>query len=1125
MPRESYKLDSRFGPTFPQPPADFQPVKEQPRLFRLRAAIAKQPDIFLSSVTLEDQDLLEVAANFAAWQSLYDRYSQVYNPLKSADKQFDSARKWVEAKGGTQVPRSWLSSSQPTKIFTDNYQNWRLHNKPLVNAHQIHYRLRQLVTTVDPADRQVILDELNPPWSATRHTEFLQEISRCGTAQDREVVVKRYFDVERINFAPPTYSTLDPADTTSQQLTTTTQVSEEPEMGGTSQNPQNPSGSPSNTEGRSGSHSVSPEGIRDDTESIGTQVPRTATPQFPSQGMDPPAPGSVEEYLQSDEITILLGSLINPDQRAATRILLSKAFRAGQSRTSLPAQASGVFTPAHPGRTDAAPPRQPPRPFNQGPGRTIRPVPTRAQPEPPNPPAASGANPGAPPRERSSQRHDEDDDPHVYYTHQPSEDGWPGSRSQGPGDPPDDPYYDELSYFRADKEFKDTNIGRFEPYENWSNFPELLQVSKVDGKVIVWKDPQGFIDRCEIYIRQDSHRAAWLSYNLPSCLSGIAHPWFWTTLDGSERASLTSPTPGAWDRWKKYLLENFQIPRDTAETILHQQRYSRTDAYGNRNVQEYTQRVRRFTLLAEQPPSFVARNMWDQIDKALVIPYFDRPPVGYDSRKFETSLRDKQETWHLWEKDRMKFRPLPAQIRGGPLNHAPAGRNQPALPPIHINIPNLYPRRQEDTRNRPTQPNPRPADFVSDDTYRNMTPEQRRKLMEARRAVREGWQQRVGPAQQRPKLLTNAADQEPQRDRRPQDRAPGALRLRRRFGQRDNQGNVLAETIQAFDVDNGQFQYDSTREEKLLTDGYYPVDDELQAGESKDDQDAPDQQADDGYEDEPADSAGHGSAEETGYQLVDDVDLYVVEPATSGRSADSGLYDDKYIYTAPNLECYGCGATLSSQKLYRQHHSRCRPVGERLSSRPGQWAGPVLRMSNPPEVSPVKGCGYTYARVQTRGSVDGPVFTACYDTGASRCAVSRAYLGYFPEATVNWQAKANIRGVGHTKALGWAEFNIYHQGNVSGQKMVLAVRLGAWVLDRLDAGLLVGQEFMVPHQVDVLNSSGEIAFGCFGGATVDAAIFAKVPERTHVVRAAANTIIPPRSHRIVPVFTGNLEKQ
>ena len=59
----------------------------------------------------------------------------------------------------------------------------------------------------------------------------------------------------------------------------------------------------------------------------------------------------------------------------------------------------------------------------------------------------------------------------------------------------------------------------------------------------------------------------------------------------------------------------------------------------------------------------------------------------------------------------------------------------------------------------------------------------------------------------------------------------------------------------------------------------------------------------------------------------------------------------------------------------------------------------------------------------------------------------------------------------------------------------------------------------------MLNSLGEIAFGCFGGAMVDAAIFAKVFERTYVVRVAVNTIILLRFYCIVFVFTGNLEKQ
>ena len=80
------------------------------------------------------------------------------------------------------------------------------------------------------------------------------------------------------------------------------------------------------------------------------------------------------------------------------------------------------------------------------------------------------------------------------------------------------------------------------------------------------------------------------------------------------------------------------------------------------------------------------------------------------------------------------------------------------------------------------------------------------------------------------------------------------------------------------------------------------------------------------------------------------------------------------------------------------------------------------------------------------------------------------------------------------------------------------------VLDRLDAGLLVGQEFMVPHQVDILNSSASISFGYFNGALVEASVFAKAPLKTYKVKAAATTVIPPHSHRVVPILRPKQEK-
>ena len=585
------------------------------------------------------------------------------------------------------------------------------------------------------------------------------------------------------------------------------------------------------------------------------------------------------------------------------------------------------------------------------------------------------------------------------------------------------------------------------------------------------------------YTRGREDRESWLCYNLPSCLSGIAHPWFWTTLSSEERRLLTSGTPKSWSLWKAYLLDNFKIPRDTAETLLHQQRYSQIDALNNRNIQVYTQRVRRFTTLAEQPPSFVARNMWDQIEKALVIPYFDRPPVGYDSRKLETALRDKQETWHLWQKDRVVRRQPPPrpQIQQSRSVKPLSAHAQPPLPPIHIHVPRLAAPQRDVVRSQaPRQPQ-RPGDYVPDHVFRNMTPAERQKLMDEPRASQARAQQRVTQPQ-RAKLLTNVAGHEQRPTcRRPSQGRQSDLRLRRRFVRKDDQGNLLMNTAEVFDVDNGDFQYDLSKEEELEPQGYFPADDELLAAQGDQpfsDHDPPDDDPEPSQE-EPAPE----DFQEDDENILDEVSLFVLESEPMPKSsADANLYSDKYIYSSSDLTCYGCGVVFSTSKGYKTHLSSCALVTARRSTRPSPWQGPLLRPSLAADTSPDKGCGYTYARVQTRGSVNGPVITACYNTGASRCAISRSYLDYFPDAKIDWKPKAYVRGVGRTKAEAWAEFTMYHQANVKGHPMILALRIGAWVLDHLEVGLLIGQEFMVPHKVDVLNSTGEISFGCFQGA-------------------------------------------
>jgi len=112
---------------------------------------------------------------------------------------------------------------------------------------------------------------------------------------------------------------------------------------------------------------------------------------------------------------------------------------------------------------------------------------------------------------------------------------------------------------------------------------------------------------------------------------------------------------------------------------------------------------------------------------------------------------------------------------------------------------------------------------------------------------------------------------------------------------------------------------------------------------------------------------------------------------------------------------------------------------------------------------------------------------------------------------------ATLNGIGDVRSIGWANFTFFVRGTLpDGTTRVARCRTGGWVVDKLDAGLLLGQEFNLPHGLDVLNSEGRVNIKACGDITVPAIIYSKVPPRNYVVKAAQNTVIQPWSMAIIP---------
>ncbi|KAL2272127.1 hypothetical protein FJTKL_08088 [Diaporthe vaccinii] len=464
MPRKQYALDSRFPPSFPPKPTDFQPIYQVQGLFHLQAALKQHSSDLAGQISEEDRDLLQLAAVFAGWQTLYERYDTVHNPSRDSRQQLATALNWTRSKENASTPASWRRNGELIDKFKSSLRSWKAKNRLLAETYGCHRRYHQLVASDDSFAQNATLDELQPSWSPSRYQEFRREINAAPTAADRETIVKRYFNLQgNIKFGPPAYSSQDPQATMSGTPQQGESSKAHEEMG-TVSDPQS-----------SRESTVEPETLystypapdpSDPAASIDTQVPRQGIPKQGHFSSNSPQ-RSVEDFLQSEHITDHLGSL-PPDQQAITRILLSRAFRAGQAYS--PAAGHDIHqkgTPHHP---------SPGLSMRGGRGRGA----PRSYREPPHMTSAAHTK-DRDHTGRQSQYGTGDD--HVYDLDQDDRSQGSVTRSQGPSAPSEPPDDDggltELSAFQQDRDWKDTTIGRFEPYENWNDYAELIHVSRV----------------------------------------------------------------------------------------------------------------------------------------------------------------------------------------------------------------------------------------------------------------------------------------------------------------------------------------------------------------------------------------------------------------------------------------------------------------------------------------------------------------------------------------------------------------------------------------------------------------------------------------------------------------------
>jgi len=263
------------------------------------------------------------------------------------------------------------------------------------------------------------------------------------------------------------------------------------------------------------------------------------------------------------------------------------------------------------------------------------------------------------------------------------------------------------------------------------------------------------------------------------------------------------------------------------------------------------------------------------------------------------------------------------------------------------------------------------------------------------------------------------------------------------------------------------------------------------------------------YHDVPEDCGTQYDTEllEQGYVMTEAVYLDEdgdTRDGTTTEEASDDRPDESYLSLSKDLTCRKCTATFDSRnKLFKHvYNNTCgkskydeKNVDKAVASGNGlNQTKPRLVVGKPTTETnnSVQINGYTYATLAIRTHEDGQDDDICVDTGCSRPLVDREWLSRHPTATVDHSKVNVVQGIGPTttKMEGLATFDLYVPGTVSGERTLGKVTVQAWVSDRLEPKVLLGNEFLYPY-----------------GAVVD------LPNKTITLNACQKLVSPIRVHR------------
>lgn len=601
------------------------------------------------------------------------------------------------------------------------------------------------------------------------------------------------------------------------------------------------------------------------------------------------------------------------------------------------------------------------------------------------------------------------------------------------------------------------------------------------GNATVWRNVYLFIEAVQhnaVAGREPVVRA-----NLHTCLKGIAQTWYAEELEETTRLAFRF-APNGLKLWTEYLTTRFKDAMTTALKKLQAETYTADDARARKDVRAYAAAIIRHSKAAHLDKAFQQLSyVYNNLDPTFR-PFVPKPTETSTITNYMMILAEKQETWTDM---------LLAQSQPGPRRLQPQNGGRYHQISATAEIQN---------RQRPYRP------FVPGMNFRPQYPFSQFRFQQGERQanVEKTPEKQALPAPKN-RLQITAGYQ----------------------GEGSGPKNVNFDNKSSNQPFNGQRfrrfrRYDGAN---YSNEDYYDIPTE------------------DGQKhDVELQNMGYIATEEVTFPAAEAPEAEDV----SAMAFDNGInYGFSGTESPPKeLTCRKCGAEFPTRSKLFKHiwANSCMlpkpkelPTDAKLTgpyapaftayhpSHDGltEKAEPRLIEARPLEPRGGGIPGWTFMKLEVRHGANDEPHYICVDTGCTRQMVDRQWISQHPNVRYDKSLSTTFKGIkGCVRLTERAFFDIYIPGEIDGKPTVARMAICAWVMDRLEPKLLLGNEFLWGHGAVIDCRASTLVFVSCENMTTQVSVCTKGPRVFRKILSNRRVVIPPHARAIIPVKTSNL---